>query len=60
MVRTPGFHCCGLSSVPSQGTEISQVAWCGQKRKKRKQGKGWEEGAEDAGFDKAVQEEPKG
>ena len=60
MVRIPGFHCCGLGSVPSQGTEISQVAWCGQKKKKESRESRWEEGAEVAGFDKVVQEGPKG
>ena len=26
MVRIPGFHCCGLGSIPGQGTEIPQAA----------------------------------
>ena len=33
MVRIPGFHCCGLGSVPGWGTEMLQAAWCGQKNK---------------------------
>ena len=36
MVRIPGFHCWGLSSVPGLGSEISQVARRGQKKKKGK------------------------
>ena len=31
VVRIPGFHCCGLGSIPGQGTEILQAA-CGQKK----------------------------
>ena len=26
----PGFHCRGLGSIPGQGTEIPQAAWCSQ------------------------------
>ena len=26
----------GLSSIPSQGAKISQVPWCGKKKKKKK------------------------
>ena len=33
MVRIPGFHCCGLDSVPGWGTEIPQAMWCGQKKR---------------------------
>ena len=36
MVRIPGFHCCGLGSVPGWGTEILQAVQCGQKKKKKK------------------------
>ena len=42
MVRIPGFHCWGLSSVPGLGSEISQVARRGQKKKKRKKKSGTE------------------
>ena len=38
MVRIPGFHCWGLSSVPGLGSEISQVACRGQKKRKKKSG----------------------
>ena len=31
VVRILGFHCHGLGSIPSQGTEIPQAAWHGQK-----------------------------
>ena len=36
MVRILSFHCCGLSSTPSWGTEILLVIWYywGEKRKK--------------------------
>ena len=27
VVRIPGFHCHGLSSVPGWGSEIPQTAW---------------------------------
>ena len=30
VVSTWYFHCCGLGSVPGQGTKISQVMQCGQ------------------------------
>ena len=33
MVRTWHFHCCGLGSIPEQGTKILQV-----KRPKKKNG----------------------
>ena len=33
MVRIPGFHCHGSSSVSGQGTEIPQAAWHDQKKK---------------------------
>ena len=36
VVRTRRFHCCGLSSIPGQGTKIPQAAWHGQKKKKKK------------------------
>ena len=35
MVRIPGFHCHGSSSVSGQGTEIPQAAWHDQKKKKK-------------------------
>jgi len=35
VVRTPGFYCCGLNSIPVQGTEILQATWYG-KNKERK------------------------
>ena len=34
MVRIPGFHCRGLSSIPGPGTELPQAAQHGQKKKK--------------------------
>ena len=33
VVRTWCFHCCGLGSMPGQGTEILQATWHGQKKK---------------------------
>ena len=30
---TPRFHCCGLGSIPGQGTKIPQATWRGQKKK---------------------------
>ena len=43
MVRTWPFHCCGLSSTPSLGTEIPyHAAACGsQKKKERKRNGGY-------------------
>ena len=40
MVRIPGFHFWGLSSVPGLGAEISQVCtvWPKKKEKKKKPG----------------------
>ena len=35
VVRILGFYCCGLDSVPGQGTEILQATWCA-KNKERK------------------------
>ena len=35
VVRILGFYCCGLDSVPGQGTEILQATWYG-KNKERK------------------------
>ena len=32
MVRTPGFQCRGLGSIPGRGTEIPQAAWCDTKK----------------------------
>lgn len=32
MTRTGRFHCCGLSSIPGQGTNNLQAAWCSQKK----------------------------
>ena len=34
VVRTQSFHCCGLSSIPGQGSIISQATWCNQKKEK--------------------------
>ena len=36
VVRIPGFHCCGLGSIPGWGTEILQAMWGGQKTKQNK------------------------
>ena len=36
MVRIQCFHCCGLGSIPGQGTEIPQVVQRGQKKIKKK------------------------
>ena len=27
VVRTQGFHCCGLGSIPGQGTKTSQAGF---------------------------------
>ena len=35
MVRTWRFHCCGLGSVPGQGTKIPQATQHGQKKRKK-------------------------
>ena len=35
VVRTLGFHCHGLGSIPSWGTEILPAVGCGWKKKKR-------------------------
>ena len=35
VVRIPGFDCCGLGSIPGQGTEIPRATWYGQKKKKK-------------------------
>ena len=35
VVRTPSFHCRGLGSVPSWGTEIPQIMQCSQIKNKR-------------------------
>ena len=35
VVRTWRFHCCGLGSIPCQGTKILQAARRGQKKNKR-------------------------
>ena len=34
VVRIQSFHCCGLSSIPGQGSIISQATWCNQKKEK--------------------------
>ena len=39
MIRILGFHCCGLGSVPGQGTEILQAPQRGQKTKTENKGK---------------------
>ena len=36
LVRILGFLLCGLGSIPGWGTEISQAAWHGQNKKKKK------------------------
>ena len=36
LFRIPGFHCRGPDSIPGQGTEIPQDAWCGKKKKKKR------------------------
>ena len=36
MVTIPDFHCCGLGSIPGQGTEIPQAMTCGRKTNKQK------------------------
>ena len=33
MVKIPGFHCCGLGSIPGRRIEIPQAAWHSQKKK---------------------------
>ena len=35
VVRIQGFHCCGLGSIPGQGTEILQAAQHGEKKRKK-------------------------
>ena len=35
MVRIPGFHCCGLGSIPPRGTEITLALQCCLKKKKK-------------------------
>lgn len=35
VVRIPGFHGCGLGSVPGLGTEILEAAWCDQNKTKQ-------------------------
>lgn len=34
VVMILGFCCCGLGSIPGQGTETLQDAWCSQKKMK--------------------------
>ena len=34
VVRTLRFHCCGLGSIPGQGTKIPQAVQCSQKKSK--------------------------
>ena len=36
VVRTPHFHCQGWGLIPGWGTKIPQIAWHGQKKKKKK------------------------
>ena len=36
MIGIPGFHCCGLGSVPGRGTEIPQAVQHSQKTKQNK------------------------
>ena len=31
VLRIPGFHCCGLVSIPGLGTEIPEAAWLGKR-----------------------------
>ena len=35
MIVTPAGNAGGMGSIPGQGTKISHVAWCSQKRKKK-------------------------
>ena len=35
MLRIPGFHCCGLVSIPGLGTEILKTMWLGEKKKQK-------------------------
>lgn len=37
MVRTPGFCCWDLGSIPCQRTEISQVSQCGKTKEGKKE-----------------------
>ena len=37
MISIPGFHCCGLGSIPGEGTEILQAPWSGQEKKEEKE-----------------------
>ena len=39
VVRTLGFHCCGLGSIPGWGTEILQAEAKTNKQTNKKQGK---------------------
>ena len=36
VIGIPGFHCCGLGSVPGRGTEILQAMQCSQKQTNKK------------------------
>ena len=38
-LRVPGFHCHGLGSIPSQGTEILKIMLISQEKKKKKRKK---------------------
>jgi hypothetical protein len=43
VVRAPGFHCCGLGSVPCWGTNILQAMQPKEKTNKKHRGKKWQE-----------------
>ena len=41
VVRTWHFHCCGLGSIPGQGTKILQAVQCCQKKERASEMRNW-------------------